>query len=203
MKKIQILWDFIRLSVTEKVAFYQNVIAKLTDNPTYPSPPIALSDAKTAVDTLDASIIAARDGSHFAVSTMHDNEKAADAIFRALANYVESTADGDETKIINSGFHGTKQPTPIQKATLAVVDGLHSGSVKFITKAVVGGGAYIFQMTKGKPTPESVWLPVTTTLYTTYTVEGLEPACYYSFRVAAVTPDGITDFCTPVEKIVT
>ena len=85
MKKIQILWDFIRLSVTEKVAFYRNVIAKLTDNPTYPSPPIALSDAKTAVDTLDASIIAARDGSHFAVSTMHDNEKAADAIFRALA----------------------------------------------------------------------------------------------------------------------
>ena len=120
-----------------------------------------------------------------------------------MANYVESTADGDETKIINSGFHGTKQPTPVQKATLAVVDGPHSGSVKLITKAVVGGGAYIFQMTKGKPTPESVWLPVTTTLYTTYTVEGLEPACYYSFRVAAVTPDGITDFCTPVEKIVT
>jgi hypothetical protein len=64
-------------------------------------------------------------------------------------------------------------------------------------------GAYIFQMTKGKPIPESEWLPVTTTLYTTYTVEGLESACYYSFRVAAVTPDGITDFCTPVEKIVT
>jgi hypothetical protein len=37
---------------------------------------------------------------------MHDNEKAADDIFRAVANYVESTADGDETKIINSGFHG-------------------------------------------------------------------------------------------------
>ena len=51
MKKIQILWDFIRLSVTDKVVFYRNVIAKLTDNPTYPMPPIALSDAKTAVDT--------------------------------------------------------------------------------------------------------------------------------------------------------
>ncbi|MEI6067406.1 MAG: hypothetical protein WCP96_08715 [Methylococcaceae bacterium] len=132
----------------KKSRFYRNVIAKLTDNPAYPSPPIALSDAKTAVDTLDASIIAARDGSHYAVSTMHDNEKAADAIFRALANYVESTADGDETRIINSGFHGTKQPTPIQKATLAVVDGLHSGSVKLITKAVVGGGLIFFKWLK-------------------------------------------------------
>ena len=151
MKKLQILWDFIRFSVTEKVAFYRNVIAKLTDNPTYPMPPIALSDAKTAVDTLDASIIAARDGSHFSVSTMHDNEKVADAIFRVLANYVESTADGDETKIINSGFHGTKQPTPIQKATLAVVDGLPTKNIKPVNIRFTDYKS-IFTMKMGTPT---------------------------------------------------
>jgi hypothetical protein len=58
-------------------------------------------------------------------------------------------------------------------------------------------------MAKGKlPTTESEWLPVTTTLYTTYIVEGLEPACYYYFRVAVVTLEGITDFCAPVAIIV-
>jgi hypothetical protein len=92
---------------------------------------------------------------HFAASrilaTLHDNEKAADAIFRALANYVESTADGDETKIINSGFHGTKQPTPIQKATLAVVDGLPTKNIKPVNTRLAGYKS-IFTLKMGTPT---------------------------------------------------
>ncbi|MEI6066650.1 MAG: hypothetical protein WCP96_04900 [Methylococcaceae bacterium] len=51
MKKIKVLLDFIKLSVAEKIAFYRNIIAKLTDNPAYPTPEVPLADAKTAVDT--------------------------------------------------------------------------------------------------------------------------------------------------------
>ena len=38
MKTIKVLLDFIKLAVTAKVAFYRNVILKLTDNPAFPTP---------------------------------------------------------------------------------------------------------------------------------------------------------------------
>ncbi len=83
-----------------------------------------------------------------------------------------------------------------------MTDGIKSGSVDLDAKAVNKTGAYIFQMSKDKlPTSESEWI-ITTTVYCSYTVEGLTPVCYYYFRVAAVTPAGILDFCAPVKKLV-
>jgi len=157
MKKTQVAWDFIKYPVTEKVAFYNNIIVKLTDNPTFPWPPVSLVDTKTAVNKLEAAIIEARDGGHSAVSIMHDNEKLTDNLFRILANYVESVANGDETTILISGFHGTKQPTPIQKATLAAANGPHSGSVKLTSKAFFhGGGLILFRWLKVSYPPQKV-----------------------------------------------
>ena len=63
-------------------------------------------------------MFAAKDGSHTAVSVMHDKEKIADKTFHIVANYVDKIADGDETQILSSGFHGSKQPTPRQKTHL-------------------------------------------------------------------------------------
>ncbi len=84
-----------------------------------------------------------------------------------------------------------------------MTDGIKSGSVDLDAKAVNKTGAYIFQMSKDKlPTSESEWIIITTTVYCSYTVEGLTPVCYYYFRVAAVTPAGILDFCAPVKKLV-
>ncbi|MGZ8162844.1 MAG: hypothetical protein ACXWTT_08260 [Methylobacter sp.] len=203
MKKIKVLLDFIKLAVTEKVAFYRNIIAKLTNNPTYPTPDVSLADAKAAVDNFEAVILAARDGGHTAVSAMHDSEAATDAMFRILASYIDKTADGDETKILSSGFHESRQPVAQQKATLAVNDGSHSGSVKLIAKAIDKAGAYIWQYAKETlPAIESDWLAVATGTYSYYELSGLIVAARYYFRVAAVTSAGTTDFCAPVSKVV-
>ncbi len=99
MKKIKVLVDFIQFSVAVKVAFYRNVIAKLTDNPDYPSPDVPLVEAKAAVDNFEAAIVAAKDGSHTAVSAMHGVETRTDGVFTILAHYVDRVAAGDETKI--------------------------------------------------------------------------------------------------------
>ena len=71
----------------------------------------------------------------YAVSDRDDKELACDHDYRILASYVEHQADGNETQILSSGFHATKQPVQQQKATLEVVNGEHPGSVKFIAKA--------------------------------------------------------------------
>lgn len=203
MKKIKVLLDFIKLSVAEKIAFYRNVIAKLTDNPAYPTPEVPLTDAKTAVDALETAYVAARDGSHTAISAMHDNEVAANAIFYKLAAYVDKVAEGDETKILSSGFHESRQPAPRQKPQLSAGDGANTGSVKLIAKAVDRAGAYIWQSAKESlPVEESEWVLVATGTRSYYEITGLTVGGKYYFRVAAVTPDGTTDFSAPVLKVV-
>jgi hypothetical protein len=203
MKKVKVVLDFIKLAVVEKIAFYRNVIVKLTGNTTFPTPDVSLTDTKAAVDNLETSFLAARDGSHTAVSIMHDNEAAADAIFRLLAAYVDRVAAGDETKILSSGFHESKQPVSIQKATLSVNDGVNSGSVKLVAKAVEKAGAYIWQYAKDTlPETESGWTVAGTGTRCTFELSELTVAAKYYFRVAAVTPDGTTDFSAPVLKVV-
>ena len=123
MKRIKVLLDFIKLAVAEKIVFYRNAVAKLTNNVTFPDPDISLEEAGKAVDAMETSYIASRDGSHTATAQLRANEAAADEIFRVLAAYIDRVSVGDETKILSAGFHATKQPLPIQKATLTVLDG--------------------------------------------------------------------------------
>ena len=203
MKKLKVILDFIRFAIADKIAFYRTIISDLTDNDTFPTPDTPLTDAKAAVDALENSSIAAKDGSRTAISIMHDNEAKADAIFRTLAAYVDRKADGDETKILSSGFHISKQPTPIQKAALTAYDGANSGCVKLVAKAVDKAGAYIWQTAKDTlPETESQWVNLGTSTQSNFDISGLMVASKCYFRVAAITPDGTTDFCAPIMKVV-
>ncbi len=198
MKKLKVLLAFIQLSVVEKIAFYRNVIIKLTDNRLFVNPDASLETAQAAVDKLESSFLASRDGSHTAVATMHADEVAADTIFRTLATYVDRIADGDEVKILSSGFQISKQPIVAQKPALAVENGLHSGSVKLIAKAVDRAGAYIWQYSL----EGAEWVVGGNSTASTFLLEGLTVAKKYYFRVAAVTPTGTTDFTATVAKVV-
>jgi len=203
MKRIKVLLDFIKLVVAEKIVFYRNVLTKLSNNSSFPSPDVSFDQAKAAIDTLEASSIASKDGSRTAISKLHDDEAAADEIFRILAAYVERQAAGDETKILSSGFHLSNQPLPIQKAALAVENGSHSGRIKLIAKAVEKAGSYIWQMAKGTlPADEAGWTTIGYTTQANNEVNGLDIATKYYFRMAAITPDGTTDFSAPVLKVV-
>lgn len=203
MKKIKVILDFIKFSVAEKTAFYRNIIAQLTGNDVYNNPDVSMIDAKMSVDNLESAFLAARDGGHTAISTLHDNVAAADTVFRMLAAYVDRIAAGDETKILSSGFHVSKQPVSSQKATLTVNDGVNSGAVKLVAKAVEKAGAYIWQYAKEiLPEIDSGWTMVDSSTRASYDLSGLAVATKYYFRVAAVTPDGVTDFSAPVMKIV-
>jgi hypothetical protein len=175
----------------------------MTNNPLYPTPDATLIDAQKVVDALDKAILAAADGSHLAISAMNDTVAAADAVFRILAAYVERIALGDETTILSSGFHFSKQPVFANKETLVAKDGSHSGSVLLDTIRVDRGVTYVWQMYKGKlPDNDSDWVQIGITTQTSFEISNLEIATKYYFRVAAVTPDGIQDFCAPVMKVV-
>jgi hypothetical protein len=174
-----------------------------TNNPTFPKPYIALEKVTASVDKFEASIQAAKDGAHTAIPIMHDAEKAADADFRILAHYVDQIPDSDETKLLSSGFHLSKQPVPHQKPILAIFDGSHPGCAQLDAKSLVNGAAYIWQSAKGPlPISESDWKLLGISTQSSYEVEGLEVGVIYYFRVAVVTPEGTTEFCQPVLKMI-
>ena len=203
MKKLKALLDFIQLSVAAKIAFYRNVILKLTGNIMFPTPDASLADATKAVDALETAYLAAKDGSHTAVAMMHDAEDAADNLFRILVAYVDRVADGSESAILSTGFHVSKQPTASQKSELAVQDGDNSGSVWLVARAVDKAGAYVWQFAKDSlPETEAGWTTTGHTTQSYYQLTGLTVAAKYYFRVCAITPTGNTDYTAPVMKVV-
>ena len=203
MKKFKALLDFIQLSVVGKIAFCRNVITKLTGNITFPTPDVPLTEAKAAVDALDAAYLASKDGSHTAVSAMHDAEEKVDNLFRLLAAYVDRIAAGNETEIMSSGFHVSKQSGTVQKPELSAQDGDNSGNVWLVARAIEKAGAYIWQYAKDAlPETEAEWMPAGHSTQSYLQVTGLAVASKYYFRVMAITPTGSTDYTAPVMKVV-
>lgn len=203
MKKLKVLLDFIQLSVLAKIAFYRNVITKLTGNALFPTPDEPLTQAKTVVDTLENAFLATKDGSRTAISAMHDAEDVADGVFRNLAAYVDRIAVGNETAILSSGFHISKQPATTQKPDIDAQDGDNSGSVWLVARAVDKAGAYQWQYAKDAiPENEADWKDAAISTQSYYELTGLDVACKYYFRVAAITPTGKSDFTSPVMKVV-
>ena len=203
MKKLKVLLDFIQLSVLAKIAFYRNVITKLTGNTLFPTPDEPLTQAKTVVDTLENAFLATKDGSRTAISAMHDAEDVADGVFRNLAAYVDRIAVGNETAILSSGFHISKQPATTQKPDIDAQDGDNSGSVWIVARAVDKAGAYQWQYAKDAlPENEADWKDAAISTQSYYELTGLDVACKYYFRVAAITPTGKSDFTSPVMKVV-
>ena len=203
MKKPKVTLDFIKLSPVNKASHYHTVIDHMSNNSLYPSPDASMIDAQTVVVALDKAILAAVDGGHIAISALNDAVASADAVFRILAAYVERIALGDETSILSSGFHFSKQPAPRNKETLVAKDGSHSGSVQLDTLRIDRGVTYVWQMYKGKlPDNDSDWVQIGITTQTSFEINNLDIATKYYFRVAAVTPDGLQDFTAPVMKVV-
>ena len=203
MKIIKVLLTFIRFSIPVKIAFYRNILLKMTGNPDFATPDVSLALAKTAVDTLETSMLAAAEGDRTATAVMHDNEGIADTIFRTLAAYVERISKGIAAMILSTGFDISKEPVAHEKAVLAVTDGSNSGIVVLVAKTIEHAGAYIWMM-KGPKIGgvDQVFKIIGNTTQARFESADLIPGEIYNFCVAAITPSGTTDFCAPVSKMV-
>ncbi len=203
MRQVKVVLDFKRMPVAQKIAYYRNVLEKLTNNRLFPSPDIPLPKAKAAIDSLEASFLESRDGGHTSIAIIHQQDSVTTKIFTLLAKYVDRIADGDEPALLSSGFHASRIPTALQKAILSVIYGLNSGDIKLIAKAVDKAGSYIWQFTKDSlPETESEWIICGYSTQATFELSQLEVDAKYYFRVAAVTPEGITDFSAPIVKLI-
>lgn len=204
MKYVKPLLDFIKLPVPQKVAFCRFVIICLTDNPLYPNPDVSLAEAQIAVDNLEAASIQSLDGGRSIVSAMHDQILITNKVFRKLVAYVDRMADGDEVKVIASGFNPSKEPKAKYKAPFAVHLGAHKGSVKLVARAVARAAAYIWQyLSFNSLTNAPEWVIIGYSTTASFEFKGLTIGTEYSFRFATITPESTSDFSSAVSIIVT
>ena len=203
MRRTKAVVDFMTYPVVEKLPFYKNIAIQLADTNIFSNLPVPLATIKVIIDDFESALLAAKDGAHSAIAIRNDKEIVADELFRELSVYVNKVANGNETIIIQSGFHASKQPTPYQKPELAAYDGVHSGSVLLKIKAIEGAVAYIWQyVQEATPTSASVWITVNTSTVANFIIDHLTPGLVYSFRFASISSDGTSDFCTPISKVV-
>ncbi len=203
MRRTKAVVDFMTYPVVEKLPFYKNVAIQLADTNIFSNLPVPLATIKVIIDDFESALLAAKDGAHSAIAIRNDKEIVADELFRELSVYVNKVANGNETIIIQSGFHASKQPTPYQKPEIAAYDGAHSGSVLLKIKAIEGAVAYIWQyVQEATPTSASVWVTVNTSTVANFLIDHLTPGLVYSFRFASISSDGTSDFCTPISKVV-
>ena len=203
MKKPKPVFDFAQYAIAEKISFFRHVNSQLYGNPLYPKPDIPEAEATAVVDALEAAMQAAKEGGPAAISALHGAAERADTLYRNLAHYVERIAAGDETSILSSGFHISKQPVITPKPELAAHDGEHSGDVKLVGKAKERAAAYHWQMSKESDDgTDGVWVDIGTSTRATFVVSGLQIMKRYKFRYAVITPDGTSDYCESVSKII-
>lgn len=202
MKKVKAVLTFLRYSVIKKIGTYRYVIEKLTNNVTFPTPDVPLADATAVTNKLEEAYYASRDGSHEAISLMHQRETEADEVFHKLVDYVNRIADGDESKILSSGFEVSKEPTPRQKAELTITEGEKPGTLVLRRQAVKGARSYVWQCCKGdSPISEDQWTNLGVSTQATYEAINLISGQRYWFRVAAVTTEGTGAYAPAVSKI--
>ncbi len=204
MRKIVVLYDFIKLKTAIKIIYYRGIIDSFTNSTVFKAPDVPLADSIAAFDALKGAYLGSRNGDRVATSTMHDCEHAADDIFRLNAAYVDRIANGNETLILSSGFNQSNVPLAHQKPDFEVKDGPHSGDVILVKKAVNRAKSYFWKFSKGPlPVNAADWKELGHSTRSTIPVYGLEIGVNYNFIGAGVTPEGLTDFSAPVSKIIT
>jgi len=203
MRRLTLLLDFVKFPVYEKIVFFRKIINNVTDNPAFTNPDVSLRAANSLANQLEADYIVAKNGGKAATAAMHETEKKATEIFRSLADYVDRVAKGDKVIVLSSGFNLAKERAAINKAELSASSGEKSGVVRLKRRAVKGAKSYMWQYSINDiPLDDKGWIFAGVSTQASYQIEGLIPVSKYCFRSAVVTIAGLSDYCSPVFKVV-
>jgi Fibronectin type III domain len=210
MSKIK--FNLRNLSIPEKIARAQQIVAALTDNPNFTDPHPPLAQVTAAINELEDAANAAqaaRQEAKARTAAQNSKEEALDKMLTQLVAHVESIAGDDEQRILSAGLdprtaasshsvsHLAASSTP---PNLTATFGDHEGEIDLSWDTVRGARSYIVQRSPDPPT-ETSWTHVAVATRSRITVENLTSGTRYWFRVAAVTPTGDSPWSNLAVKI--
>jgi len=196
------------LTIPEKVARAQQIVAALTGNSNFPTPHPALAEVTTAageLETASNAAQAARLEAKRRTAAMGHKEDDLDQLMTQLGAYVESVAGGDEALIMSAGLEmrsdrTTDSSAPAAPETLTATTGNHEGEIELSWDTVRGARSYIVERTTDPQTAAS-WIQAGVSPRSSLIVEGLDSGKRYHFRVAAVTLNGQSAWSNQAVKV--
>jgi len=206
MPKVKLNFD--RLTIPEKVARAQQIVAALTGNSNFTTPQPTLAAVTTAIGELETAANAAqaarREARHLTgVQTVKENKL--QQLVTQLGGYVESVAGGDEAMIMSAGLETRSAATtdgnvPTPPETLTATTGNHDGEIELSWDAVRGARSYVVERATD-PQAATAWTQAGVSPRSSLIVEGLDSGKRYYFRVAAVTLNGQSPWSNHAVKV--
>jgi hypothetical protein len=199
--------NFGNLSIPEKVARAQQIVAALTGNSNFPTPHPTLAEVTAAINELETAANAAqaarREARHL-TGVQTTKEDVLNRVMSQLGGYVESVAGGDESLIMSAGLDmrsaaAPDSSAPVAPETLTATTGNHDGEVELSWDTVRGARSYVVERTTD---PQAgPWTPAGVSPRSSLIVEELESGKRYYFRVAAVTLNGQSPWSNHAVKV--
>lgn len=168
---------------------YTNLNGNTNFTSCVPYLPILLGE----VAVLEGAITIAKDeGTKAETSAERAATKKVKRTLKVIAALVNYEANGDETKLLTSGFD-LKVITPPSPKTFNAKQGKVSGTVDLEVKSA-RNSAYMWEMSTD---PIGAWTQIEVTVKSKTTVVGLTPGTKYWFRVALITGSGKNNYSDP------
>lgn len=189
------------ITAVRLLALLRNVVTKLTGNAFFPSPPVTLAELTTKGDELEAAIAQATEGSKASKGARNAVMAEVKVMLTSVADYVRMVAQGDEVKLLTSGFEMAKRPEPVgipgtaRNMEVRATNG--KGILELRWRHVHGAHGYRMWMTDSDPNVEANWQPIGYTTRASHTVTDLESLKAYWFCVSAIGTAGEGRQCDP------
>lgn len=180
--------DFVPYNDADFFVFASGVVFNMQNNPHFPGPVPPLDTISELVKEFDDSLTYAASKNKVDIIVKNKLRKQLEHQLGRLAFYVMYMADDNEAVLISSGYNLTKKPTGNQLGEAGVPvlkSGANSGEIVGMIRAVKGAKYYLFEITGGDLTEQSIW---ETHSYSRrkYTFTNLTPGQKYWVRIAVL-----------------
>ena len=181
-----------------------NCVDMLTGNASFNFPVgflASITAACNALEQADQEVLF--NGGKVSYQAKRAAEKTLRSLLKELAGYITAQAGGDEAKILSAGFEVRRKGQSVEELNTPL--GLRplltsfSGQIRLRWNVVEDANNYqVFANSVG-PDAEDKWELVAFTSQTRYTIEALQSAKFYWFRVQALGRKGLT---SPMSQVV-
>jgi hypothetical protein len=188
MSKANLSLSFSKFSDDRLETKAESILQMLTGNPFFPSPVPSLAELATALDAYKLALVEAQTKDKSKIATKRACRTALVTVLQELGRYITYVANGNEEKLVSSGFDVSRQREPsvlAEPGVVTVSQGISSGRLVASLPRVAGAYSYLYQITPDPLVPESTWdsMPLNRS---TGVFENLIPGQKYWIRVAAV-----------------
>ncbi|HYY93693.1 MAG TPA: hypothetical protein VE713_04180 [Pyrinomonadaceae bacterium] len=152
----RIKFNLRHLSIPEKLARSQQIVAALTDNPNFSAPHPPLAQVTAAINELEAATNAAqaaRQEAKARTAAQQAKEEALDKIMTQLVAHVESVAGDDPQLIMSAGLDVRAAATAAAPPALTATVGDHDREIDLSWNTVRGARSYVVER---RPDPRPI-----------------------------------------------